>query len=344
MNETQLRQKTAVFIRLDKIGDLVSTLPCDQIRGLEAYNITWIIAKGLAFIPEHAVPKRIYFELDKTKPWHSFWSLCKTFKSSGNDSGKVDLAVSFQAPWWVSLAMFCAGVPARVGRLSQWHSFLFFNKGLRQSRSESLKHEADYNADLVGRALGINSPACPSLKLKAPASSDALKKFDLVPGKYFVIHPGMTGSALNWPIKKYIELIDILLNENHTVVVTGTAADEMWLSEIKIKFNIRKNFCNLQNRLNSHELLVVLENAKSVFAPSTGVLHLAASLGTKSLGVYSPVKVQKSTRWRARGDKVTIFEPSVNCPATNACLKDKCPEYHCLDKVSVNSIKQALLS
>ncbi len=342
--ETELRAKKAVFIRLDKIGDLISTLPCDQIRGLESYNITWVIAKGLAFIPEHSVPKRRYFELDKKKPWRSFWSLYKILKTSGNGSGKVDLAISFQAPWWVSLAMFCAGIPSRVGRISQWHSFLFFNRGLRQSRSESFKHEVEYNADLVGRAIDIKSPACPVLKLQNSASTETLKKFDLSAKKYFVIHPGMAGSALNWPVKKYIELIDNLLNENHTVVMTGTAADEAWLSEIKIKFNIRKNFCNLQNRLNSNELLSILENAKSVFAPSTGVLHLAASLGTKSIGVYSPIKVQKSTRWRARGDDVTIFEPAVNCPATQTCFKDKCPEYLCLERVSVGSIKQAMLS
>jgi len=53
----------------------------------------------------------------------------------------------------------------------------------------------------------------------------------------------------------------------------------------------------LVSELTTAELLDVLAQAKSVVAPSTGVLHLAASLGTPALGLYSPRIVEHPRRW-----------------------------------------------
>ncbi len=311
--------ESAIFIRLDKIGDLISTLPCDEIAELKNFNITWMISAGLQFIPAHSVPPRHSIELNKSKSWKSFWLLLNLLKKT-----KPNLVISFQAPWWVSLAMWLSGTPKRVGRLSQWHSFLFFNYGLRQQRSQSLKHEAEYNAELVYHAFGMSKSSCPSLVMKADIHPQLFTRFQLEEKKYFIIHPGMAGSALNWQIQNYLQLIENLLNEGHIVAVTGTAGDEVWLKEIKEKFKSHKNFRNLQNQLNPSELLTILSEARTVFAPSTGVLHLAAALGVPTVGVYSQVLSQKSVRWRARGQQVKILEP--------------------VDQISVTQVKSALLS
>lgn len=335
---TALKPRSAIFIRLDKIGDLVSTLPCDENPGLKDYDITWAIASGLRFIPEHSLPPRKYFELNKAHTWKSFWQLFRFLKKQ-----KPELAVSFQAPWWISFGLWLAGVPNRVGRRSQWHSFLFFNKGLRQQRSQSQKHEADYNMDLVQKALNASPMAAPVLRLKANRDQKLLEKFHLSEKKFFVVHPGMAGSALNWPVKNYLELIKNLLEQNHTVAVTGTAGDEAWLGEIKKTFQGHPHFRNLQNQVSASELLSLLSSAQAVLAPSTGVLHLAAALGTKSVGIYSPVLSQRSTRWKARGPQVKILEPQVTCPATHSCWREKCPLYLCLEQVTVQQINEALL-
>ena len=329
-----------LLVRLDKIGDLVSTLPVDQMEILKGAQISWAISQGLGFLPQQALPPRKFIELDKTQVWASFQKLYSFLRKE-----KFEALISFQAPWWVSLAGFLARVPLRVGVLSQWHSFLFFNKALRQKRSLARQHEADYNRDLVyhafGRLLDQQLEPTPVLNLQAPMNAALLTRLRL--DEYVVIHPGMAGSALNWPIKNYLSLIEKLLSEQ-TVVITGTAADEPWLIEIRKKFSGQENFRFLQGQLNSLELLTVLKNARVVFAPSTGVLHLAASLGTASVGVYSPIQVQKSLRWQARGKKVKIFDVLLNCPATHQCLGEKCPHFFCLEQISVDQVFQSLKS
>jgi ADP-heptose:LPS heptosyltransferase len=55
------------------------------------------------------------------------------------------------------------------------------------------------------------------------------------------------------------------------------------------------------------ELVQLLAYAEYVLVPSTGVAHIAASLGTPVKGIYSPVTVHHPTRWAARGPDVEII-------------------------------------
>lgn len=303
--------KKVLLIRLDKIGDLISTMCVDESTSLDQTEVRWVISKGLGFVPDWAQPSRAYVELSKDD-WKTSLKALRGFIRDF----KPDVAVSFQAPWWVNFALWLERVPVRSGVLSQWHSFLFLNRGLRQRRSRAVKHEADYNLDVVKYAMGdSSSEKTPVLELAAPQNPDLLAKYKLTPGSYVVVHPGMAGSALNWPIPRYIELIQKIIPTTQ-VVLTGTPADEPWLTEIKATFQGDSRVLNLQSLLKAPELFTVLKNSKAVVVPSTGVAHMAASLGANVLGLYSPLRVQHPTRWAARGPHVHIFVPkaeSENC-------------------------------
>lgn len=60
--------KKVLLIRLDKIGDLICTLPVDQILDQAEYDVTWIIQKGLGSVVDLGVKNRKYLELDKSAP------------------------------------------------------------------------------------------------------------------------------------------------------------------------------------------------------------------------------------------------------------------------------------
>ncbi|XGC81444.1 glycosyltransferase family 9 protein [Bdellovibrio bacteriovorus] len=325
-------KKKVLLIRLDKIGDLICTMCVDQVSFLKDYEVQWVIAKGLKFIPENADPRRNYLELSKEDWKTSLKALRKFIKDY-----QPDVAVSFQAPWWVNFALWAEGVKVRAGVLSQWHSFLFLNKGLRQKRSRAIQHEAAYNMDLLAHALNISERGTdiPVLKLKAGDNPMLLETHGLKQQAYIVVHPGMAGSALNWPIPRYIEFIK-KASEQTLVVLTGTQADEAWLTEIKETFKNNSQVLSLQNKLNAGELFSVLKNAKAVVVPSTGVAHMAASLGTPVLGLYSPVRVQHPRRWAARGKNVQIFMPENQDPDH--------VDPSCMDEIQVDDLLKALKS
>jgi ADP-heptose:LPS heptosyltransferase len=234
------------------------------------------------------------------------------------------VAISIQAPWWIGFLLWKNKVAKRIGVLSKWDSFLFLNASLRQKRSQAVKHEAEYNFDLVRQIFPSQnlSAKAPVLKLKAKPQPRCLEQYFLEPKKYTVVHPGMAGSALNWPILHYIRLIENL-TARFKVVLTGTPADEPWLKEIKEHFKNNSQVICLQNRLDTSQLLYILEQAAAVFAPSTGVIHMAASLGTPVFGFYSPILVQSETRWGARGPgPIHLFTP----PKENPSMSSITPE------------------
>jgi heptosyltransferase I len=307
--------KKILLIRLDKIGDLICTLPADQVLDESVYDVTWVVQKGLGSIVDLGTKHRNYIELDKKNITHSREKLSALIKEL-----KPDIAISFQCPWWVNFELFKAGVSIRSGVRSQWHSFLFLNKAIRQKRSLAEKHELEYNLELLYKTLDIKQTReFHYFHISKPDTIAVLTEYNLTPEKYVVVHPGMMGSALNCPQSEYIKYIQRLISEDNQVVVTGTAQDEAYLTEIKKEFINHKKVTWLQSKLNINELIQILANAKFVVAPSTGVAHLTASVGTPIKGIYSPVTVHHPKRWGPRGPKVEIFmldEPSLSLNIT----------------------------
>ncbi len=326
-----MSQKKVLLIRLDKIGDLICTLPVDQIIDSSLYDVTWALQKGMGAVADLGETQRNYFELDKADPKKSAKILRELLQQI-----KPDVAISFQAPWWVNFELFKARVAIRAGVKSQWHSFLFLNQAIRQKRSLAEKHELDYNLELVQKAFDLK-PTKQFLyfEIETPKDLSAVTKNSLTPKNYIVVHPGMTGSALNWSQKQYIEYILQQTAKNKTVVISGTASDEVYLNEIRNAVAENPKVIWLQSKLNMNELVQVLSQAEFVVAPSTGVAHIAASLGVKVHGIYSPVRVHHPRRWAARGPQVEIYVPAVDCPGTHACIGATCKYFDCMDKLKI---------
>ncbi len=305
------RNVDIVLVRMDKIGDLVVSLPVDEHPVFAGQRVHWFITQGLGFVPQQSQPKRIAHEFRRGFSAFEFFRMVRWLNGH-----RPQTIVLMHCPWWVSLAAWFAGVPERMGRLSQWHSFLFLNLGLRQKRSASDRHESDYNFDLVewgfGR-LGVK-PADnlelikkTFLRLSPPNPFATLEARGLKTRAYRVVHPGMGGSALNWPVEMFHQLIVRLAGEM-PVLITGTKIDRKYLHGLK-DLQGTAGVHWLVEQLKPAELLDLLSQARSVVGPSTGVLHLSAALGTPTVGIYSPRKVEHPRRWGPRGLNVTCLLP-----------------------------------
>lgn len=265
-----------------------------------------------------AWPSKNFIEVDKQFSLSHFFQLVKLLRSF-----QCERAVVFQAPWFVGLAILIARVPVRIGRWSQWHSFLFFNRGVRQKRSQSHCHESQYNWDLISAAVETDPRALPYPCLRAP---EIKTPYDLRPKEYCVVHPGMMGSALNWSSAQYIQLIQEL-KQKITVVITGTVSDQAWTAPIQSALGGEKNIICLQEKLKPQELLKVLEQAQFVVAPSTGVIHLAAALGTPVVGIYSHRQKESVVRWGPLTDKKLIFAPPSDAPESAIAMEQVSPDH-----------------
>ncbi len=328
-----------LFIRMDRVGDLVLTLGTDSVfsKSDQTSPIDWWIAPNTGFIADHAVPRRRVREMNLKIQYSQFKQLLRELKAR-----TYKTAVVFHAPWWVSPLLWLARIPNRVGVKSQWHTFLFLNKGVRQKRSLSEHGEYEYNLRLVEEGFGFEEGRISREPLATVIDSkwqdETLADNGLKRGEYSVVHPGMGGSARNWPTSHYISWIQEAA-QKETIVITGTAADEEILEPIRQALAGNGRIIWLDRKLSGPMLLHVLKGARVILAPSTGVAHLAASLGQPVIGIYSPVKVQHPKRWGPLGDNVQILVPDVECPGKKACLGAQCPQYDCMNRISLESVR-----
>lgn len=198
-----------------------------------------------------------------------------------------------------------------MGVLSQWHSFLFFNRGVRQKRSLAECNEFEYNIRLLEDGLGFPRGRLVREPLRLWTKSGRPTALPSSVSQYIVVHPGMGGSALNWPIPRYAELIRRL---GPHVVITGTPADSSFLEPLRDLLKDAPNVIWMDGRLSGAELIWVLQNARAVVAPSTGVLHLAASTGVPTLGLFSQIRVQRAIRWGPLGPRTAVVEAPNDSP------------------------------
>ena len=326
--------KKILIARVDRIGDLILTLPMEAAAKLKGpAEVTWLIEENLRFIIEALSPMPQAFFVNRARGFLDQISeatkLTKWLKTQ-----KFDEVYGVHVPWWVALSFFLARIPVRVGVASQWFSWLFYNKPIRQKRSQAIKNEAQYNLDLLGSKQLSFARLIPDPNL--------VEEWKARLGEgYVIVHPGMSGSARNWPAANYRDLAEKLIKAGNRVLVTGSSGDRDFVMTTGIlSVNGVEDFVS---KTSGSELLSIISLARAVVAPSTGVAHLAASLGKRTVGIYSPVRVQHPKRWGPLGERVRILTPQVECPGDFKCEGTSCKFYDCMKTIDVDTVVKTVM-
>jgi ADP-heptose:LPS heptosyltransferase len=263
-----------------------------------------------------------------------------------------------------SMAAFMRRVKLRGGLLSRLPSFLYLNKGVRQKRSYVEMHEAEYNFNLLS-SMGLRydyQDYCSyqtGIKLTNQEIDEARREFEqllLKANKKFhwdkkivFIHPGMTGHTLNWPSRNYGNLVTYLNSKKTDLffVISHTPSDERYVKAVRDELEDSFRTTDLFSRVyffdgsqkGLRNYMAILSLADVFVGPSTGTTHLANALGIKTVGIYSPIKVQSALRWRPLYQKgLDIVTPDVICGEAHSCTLSECPYYECMSKIDAKEV------
>jgi heptosyltransferase III len=237
-----------------------------------------------------------------------------------------------------------AGIKERIGPLTKLFGMISYTDFTAQHRSKVQFHELEYNLNLL-KKIGIKDKQFePTLELSPgpSAHSVATEKLmqiglDSVSRPYMVIHITCGGSALNWRYAYYAELASRLSEATGlSILLTGSEQDAVVLSSVKQ--HIKGSVYNTAGMFSLKELIAVIAGAKLFIGPSTGPMHIAAATGIPVAAIFSPIKVQSANRWGPYNKDSVVFIPKVNCPAKFNCIKEKCPSYNCMDKISIEEV------
>lgn len=281
--------KKIAVVRTDRLGDMILTLPmCLALkRALPGSNITMIADSYTAPLLEKSPVIDNALFVDEYKG-----GIKEIFKRNDFDT------VYFPRPRFnEAFAAYLAGVKNRVGTAFRIYSFLF-NFKIYDHRKVSEYHEAEYNTRMVEFSLGIKAKSelvspyvDPQLRVEM---EDMVTKLGLDPGrKSIIIHPGSGGSARDYPVEKFAKTAEIL-SDRYNILITGS-------KEEKSSASIIKNACpkcfDLSGVLSLKELIALLSFCNALIANSTGVLHIAASLGLSVVGLYPNTMHISDKRW-----------------------------------------------
>lgn len=347
-----MNQLRILVVRTDRLGDVILSTPVFEVIKQQFPNthITAMVREPIASIIQGlpAVDEVMIYRPEKEHA--GFKGLLALRKEIS--SRKFKIAIVLHGPMRLAAAIFFANIRYRVAPLSKIYSFIFYNRGMRQRRSQVEMHEADYNLQLLRRiGIRMNTRAVPVRVHVDPKAQAAAQTWLVARGwksgePLVIVHPGMSGSALNWPESHYIELIRSLIREGRQVLITGGPLEVSLLNRIgealgalKEKAIFYGNSEPVGEFVGSLAFLTGLFSFSSlVIAPSTGPLHLAVALGRPVVTFYPPIRVQSAIRWGPYlqdESRAAILVPEVYCGEDFKCVGNVCHYFPCMKSLSV---------
>ena len=271
-----------LLFRTDKIGDLILSLSVPQ-------GIKRKYPDSKIFFVCNPLYKEIILnhpDIDEIIEFDRFKKVYEKLKNK-----KIDVSVHIFPRFKEAFLSLYLGVPERIGTGYRWYSFLF-NKKVYMHRKKCEYHESEYNVLLLKKAGYDIEYIKPKLYLKKEEIQKIKDKFKGFKKPFIIVHPESKGSAPNWSFQKYNEFLREF-NFDGTIFITGIKKD--------FNFYEKNNIVDLRGKLNLRELMSLISVSDLVFAPSTGVIHIASALNVKVVTIFSEKLPFTPKRWGPLG-------------------------------------------
>jgi ADP-heptose:LPS heptosyltransferase len=148
---------------------------------------------------------------------------------------------------------------------------------------------------------------------------------------YALIHPGATSPSRRWPAERFAAVGDALAARGLAVGIVGTAPERALAGRVGALMQGPATV--LAGRTSLGQLAALVEAATLLVANDSGVAHLAAALGTRSVTIFlsgDPI------RWAHDPARHRVARTDVGC---NPCGHLTCPiDHRCATGVSADAV------
>jgi ADP-heptose:LPS heptosyltransferase len=297
--------KKILVVRNDKIGDFMLAWPSFAMlkASLPDCHVT-------ALVPNYTVA------LARLCPW-----IDDVFVDPGKNSDKsaqqalisdikaaeFDASINLFSTTYNALLVWKAKIPYRLAPATKLAQ-IFYNKRIKQKRSQSAKPEYEYNLDLIRAFLSdikqpIIEPNAPYLQFGEQELEQQKDKLALTLGlnkskSWLYVHAGSGGSANNLSITQYATLV-ANIDGDFEVVLTAGPGEEEKARELHVAL---ANLATHSVVYDQNEGLVDFSRsiacADVFIAGSTGPLHIAAAIDVPTVGFFPAKRSATPLRWR----------------------------------------------
>ena len=263
-----------------------------------------------------------------------------------------DASVCTWATFENAMVPVTARVPVRVGQTRRLYSLLFTKRvTVRSELGDRTTHWTQILLDYA-RALGCDTTdAQPRIALNADDRAEAQALLDRarITGQFAILHPtrGITRPQ-RWPAQPFARLINALVERYEVpLLVSGSRDDRPLVERIFAEARTEpRSFTqrsaaaiNIAGTTSLRGFTALAERAQFVVAMDSGPMHLAASTGTPTAGIFA-LRSDEPERWAPLGARATVVRGTYPCPPAHR--KETCPNFACVNALEFSSIAAAI--
>lgn len=299
-----MNPKGIIISRTDSIGDVILTLPmCGILKknfpDCPIYFLARAYTKAIVQACEHIDEYINWDELKEQSPGAQI----EVFRDTGA-SVFIHVFPRKEILWLAKRA----GIEVRIATGRRLQTISKCNKLVFFSRRGSQLHEAQLNLKLL-KPLGIETeyPLSELIPYYGfhPKNHEAETKIRKYLGQFdskkkkVILHPLSKGSAAEWSLENYRELIGLISSSKYEIFITGTKEEgEKIMSMCSLTGD---NVHDVTGNFSLEELIIFIQNSDALIAASTGPLHIASACGILAIGLYSPKRPIHPGRWAPLG-------------------------------------------
>lgn len=330
MKSEVLAPRRALIIKASALGDIVHALPV--LAYLESVapsmEIGWVLEKPfVALLKDH--PKIRWLHVLSTKRWRKFPLAAETGKDIRRFFGelrarKYDLVLDMQGNSKSGVIALATGSKVRYGydrrNVREWPGLLGTNHKVRSS-------PRDYHA--TDRALSVASAALPGgarpgkagpLAIPEEGGRAVVRRFSelgISSGKTAVFHYGTSWETKLWSLASWKKLARMAVDEMGLEVFL-TWGSEAELSACREINRATSGAAMIWPKCGIGEVIALLGRVDLVVGGDTGLIHMAAALGTPTVSLYFATH---GLRNGPRGERDRCLQSPMEC---SPCIKRTC--------------------
>jgi len=286
----QFKPRRILVMKLDHLGDVLLATPVfSNLR--HAYPETQIHALvgswGAAVIRNHPgvdeiiqYNARFFCRSGRPTPLREVLQLFRKLRWQ-----KYDLLIDLRGDWLTTIFALLKVAPYRLERAS-----LQIAHKLRYFKFTD-SHEVERNLDVL-RSAGIPTPFnTPTFHVTFDDqrwADDFLTDLGVVTERLLIaIHPGSPIALKRWRAERYAAVADWLIaNKMAQILFVGVSSELPMIAAIRKQ--MRGKSFNIAGETGLSQFAAILKRCALFIGNDSGPMHLAAAVGTRTIGLYGP--------------------------------------------------------
>jgi lipopolysaccharide heptosyltransferase II len=308
--------KKILIVLHGSIGDVTRALPLARlVRGKypKAF-LAWSVEPACLPLLEHcaAIDEVILF--DRSSSTSSVWPFLKKIRAQ-----RFDVVLDLQRHLKSGLISLWSGAPYRLG---------FHRSDAKEFNWLFNNHHVAAGADRLAKIdhylkfaehLGISpAPVGWQIELTPRDKLNVRKYLAGIVGDFAVLFVGSRWQSKDWFADQIASCAGELIRRHDlSVVLLGGRADESVAREVVSL--VSENVFDLVGRTSLREAVGIIARAKMCIGPDTGLMHLAAAVGTPVISLWGATDPQRTGPY---GFEALAIKGQADC---SPCYRKSCP-------------------